>query len=282
MRNLVLLAIRNGYVLAVLALLGIGFTMYFTHHGAGRSAFFRQTGSIAGQLQERRADWAVYMDLDEQNERLVSEVSRLRIELLSLQGRAGNAPGDWDSTRTGLYNWSVRSGKVVSGPVGSARRLWLAKPGADAGLRRGMGVLWNGYALGVVQEVSDGFSRILPLLHVEGGWSGRLGRDGASGTLSWDGRSSDVMWLGGVPRHVEVVVGDTVFSTGFDGVFPTGIPMGVVEGWTGADVPDFVDVDVRPLVAFDRVRYVHFLEDLRLEEQRDLMDPDANPQTSAQ
>lgn len=268
MRNLVLLAIRNSYALAVLALLAIGFTLLIQHHGPGRSAFFRQTGEIAGKVHGQRAGWRSYLNLEEENERLAAEVAKLRLGALSLQGQSDCA---WDST----YIWSVQPGRIVSGPVGPAGALWLAKPGAAAGIQPGMGVLWNGYTLGVVQEVSAGYSRILPLLNVNGGWSGRLGHKGESGTLGWDGRDIRVLNLGGIPRFVSVQVGDTVFSTGFDGVFPAGVPMGVVLGSEEAEVPDFIDVQLRTLVDFSRTQHVQFLRDKRQEEQVHLMNTQA-------
>jgi rod shape-determining protein MreC len=264
MRNLVLLAIRNGYALAVLGLLGFGGALYVQHHGPGRSAWFHTTGEIAGNMQDLRADWTSYMEFGAENERLAAEVGKLLEELLALRGATG---GRIDSSS----HWTVLPGAVVSGTVGAARTLWLAKPGAVAGVEPGMGVLWNGYALGVVQEVSANFSRVMTLLHIDGGWSGRLGMTGASGVLSWDGRDARIMHLSGIPRHVHLQMGDTVFSTGFDLIFPAGLPMGIVEGSFDAEVPDFVDVRVRPLSDFSKVQHVQFFKVGLRGEKRQLM-----------
>ena len=88
-----------------------------------------------------------------------------------------------------------------------------------------------------------------------------------------DQRSRDVgivksapQWTGGWPdrlqmeklrREADVRLGDVIITSGQDGIYPDGLPIGVVEAVTASSVSaQTVIATIRPLVDFERLEYV--------------------------
>ena len=88
-------------------------------------------------------------------------------------------------------------------------------------------------------------SLVLTLSHPEAQWSVRLGQDGQAGRLvarDGDVRRANVL---DIPWAQLVLPGDTVTTTGFDGVFPADVPVGTVEDVLGNEADEFQTVVVQ-------------------------------------
>ena len=115
----------------------------------------------------------------------------------------------------------------------------LNRGGRD-GLTLGAGILSQGFAAGRIVDTTAHESLVLTLTHDEAQWSVRMGRSGQAGRLlakEGDVRRASVL---DIPWSQLVLPGDTVMTTGFDGVFPADVPVGMVEDVLSneADVPN--------------------------------------------
>ena len=252
MRNLWLLLQRNAFLLTFLSLLAVSFGVLVRHDGSAQSGWFRSMGGIAAGVEGQRQQWRDYLELAEKNAALAEQNATLRARLLSLERDSG-----WHLDTTS--GWSVSTGRLIKGPDGHPRSMALGTPGTDAGLSVGMGVLSGGVAIGTVVDVGERHARILPMLNTAGTWSCRLGRNGPVVSLAWDGGEKALFTLSDVPRHTPAEVGDTVFTSGYDLLFPNGLPVGTVEGSRMTSGADFKTLVVAPLVDIASVRHLEYI-----------------------
>lgn len=61
-------------------------------------------------------------------------------------------------------------------------------------------------------------------------------------------------------NHYNVSVGDTLFTSGMGGVYPAGLPIGVVQKSKSGDMHLYNDIIVKPFVDFGKLRYVNVLK----------------------
>jgi len=137
---------------------------------------------------------------------------------------------------------------------------FILNQGRDQGIRIGQGVTENGAAIGKIIETTNAYSIGIPLLHNRLDWSARIGQSGAIGRLKWNGVDATSGVLYDIPRSADLTPGDSVLTTGFQGVFPSDLLFGTV-----ADEPPFFDgeflnVPVNWSANFQSLRYVQLTE----------------------
>jgi rod shape-determining protein MreC len=67
------------------------------------------------------------------------------------------------------------------------------------------------------------------------------------------------MFLDNCPRQGDVVVGDTVITSGLGGIFPEGLVIGMVTGVESPEKEFFYDISVDPAVNFNGLDELYIL-----------------------
>lgn len=141
------------------------------------------------------------------------------------------------------------------------------------GIEIGQGVVGDRGLLGVVNAVSNEHARVMSLLHRDTKLSAGL-KNNYFGTLRWDGKDPRKMTLYDLKSYVTVAAGDTIYTTGYSSIFPTGIALGTVaatEKLAGTgNWKITVDLLEDPL----SMRYVFVIKDLFKEDIARLMNKD--------
>ncbi|MBO4475102.1 MAG: rod shape-determining protein MreC [Bacteroidales bacterium] len=135
----------------------------------------------------------------------------------------------------------------------------IVDKGSDAGVRPGCAIVMPNGVAGMIYAVDKHYSYGLSLMNDRINVSARIGREGLVAPLRWDGRRTDHATLRDIPLHLEIPVGDTVWTSGISKVYPPDIPMGITEGVHMEDGAVRV-VDVRLFVDFASLRYVILAE----------------------
>jgi rod shape-determining protein MreC len=70
-----------------------------------------------------------------------------------------------------------------------------------------------------------------------------------------------------VPRHVKAQEGDSVFTSGFNAVFPEGIIIGVIST-VAPDTkdPNYLDLKIKLSTDFSKLNYVYLVENTQFNE----------------
>jgi len=109
--------------------------------------------------------------------------------------------------------------------------------GSLDGVKLNMPVVTNGGIVGRITAVSPLTSQIYLVSrekNAEGGIIGEIGKSNALGVVLGTGKK-ELLEMGYVPGSVEVNVGENVYTTGEDGIYPAGLKIGeVVEVRSGS------------------------------------------------
>ncbi|MEW5701720.1 MAG: rod shape-determining protein MreC [Candidatus Zixiibacteriota bacterium] len=158
-------------------------------------------------------------------------------------------------------SWRARAiAAEVIGPLAPGSGiLWVG-----AGSRRLVQVNWpvvtEDGLLGRVIDVSPDVSRVRtlwdPLLRV----AAYDQRSRAAGIVGWE--SGSHLEMNYLTRAADVVPGDTIISSGWGGIFPKGLQIGVVATVDTVPAGDFLQVSVKPAVRPDRLEAVFIIRPL--------------------
>lgn len=246
-------------ILAALALMMIG----HVNGGVVEQARVRVTDAVTpvlnimSQPAASVADGLEYfrqlVDLHEENARLREENSRLR---------------QWEQAalRLDAENHSLRSllafkpdpaarsvsGRVVGDPGGAFVRTVVVTIGARDGVARGQAAMSGQGLVGRVVQVGELSSRVLLITDLNARIPVVLESSRQRAILAGD--NSDHPLLTYLPPNSAVTPGERVFTSGHGGLFPPGLPVGMVE----------VDTDGKPRVVptadLSRVEYVQVVD----------------------
>ncbi|MBU2054466.1 MAG: rod shape-determining protein MreC [Proteobacteria bacterium] len=130
----------------------------------------------------------------------------------------------------------------------------LINKGTADGLQAGLPVLSDQGVVGRIIETSWHASRVLLLTDAQSNIDGMIQQSRAQGILQ--GAGSAGCSLKYISRTEEVLEGDAVITSGLAGVFPKGLPLGVVTGASRSNGGLFQKIDVAPAVDFEKLEEV--------------------------
>lgn len=194
--------------------------------------------------------------LEAENRRLKEELALLRRERLRLAGLDGEieelSRGLAYARQSGL---ELRAAEVVYADRSSWLRGLVARVGAR-GARHDQAVVSEAGVVGRVIEASGPWAKIQLLTDRAAAIGVELELAHRQGIAHGEG---DLLVVDYVPRQAEVEVGDRVVTAGIDGVYPRGLPVGVVVAVEpGSEL--FHLIRVRPAVDLSSLSIVYLLE----------------------
>lgn len=244
MRNLWNLIIRYQVILVFATLQFLALRNYFSSRGYPRGQWIQSALTIEGAWQEKLAGWEHLKELDEMNRLLLAENADLRGRMMQ---KASDSMASADP--------QVLPAEIIRSTWTRSHNFIVLDRGSEAGIISGSGVIADGNVVGRVVEVSNDFALALSLAHTSLEWSARVGRTGSVGRLIWDGRDIRSATLVDVPRLTPNEEGDSIFSTGFQGIFPPDLLFGTVSGEAIFD-GEFLNLPIQFATDFQRLRYV--------------------------
>ncbi|MDL5046778.1 rod shape-determining protein MreC [Oscillatoria amoena NRMC-F 0135] len=201
--------------------------MFLENNQFQGTRFFNSSNRVAAAINGFSQNTADYFSLRQVNKDLAEENARLRYELEKRNRQLGYAvtvPVD----SLIIKQFEFVSAKVVNNSVGRFTNFITINKGSKEGIEPGMAVISQVGVVGKVKVTSPNYSVVTSLLNVDVMVSGVLKRTGHFGTIQWDGADPDYIHLKYIPRHVQPVVGDSVITSGYSGVFPEGIFIGTI------------------------------------------------------
>jgi rod shape-determining protein MreC len=119
-----------------------------------------------------------------------------------------------------------------------------------------MAVISSKGVVGKVKLTSEHFSVVTSVLNIDVMVSGVMKRTGYFGTIQWDGSDPDYINLNFIPRHVEPIVGDSIVTSGYSGIFPEGILIGTIATMEKTKEAPFYELKVKLAQDFRKLSYV--------------------------
>lgn len=213
-----------------------------------------------GYLNTFRKDYFNLYGIREENKRLWKELQESR--------DAANRNREALATNTRLrklleFKEASAQPTVAARIVGKDPSLWFRSVvidrGDSDGVAKGMPVVSGDGVVGQILAVSPNFAKVLLVISPGSAIDVILQKSRVRGILKGSGAMTCSLEY--VLKTVDVQEGDHVVTAGYGGLFPTGVPVGVVSKVVKQQRGMFLEIEVTPSVDF------HTLEDLLVIQQ---------------
>ncbi len=276
MRDLFRFLHRIRSTLIFLALLVISLVLLYNGNAHHRAQAISSSNSVVGTIYTWRKEITDYTGLKEVNRKLAQENAMWRNRHISTYSTVESRFVRIQDTIR-LQQYTVITAKVVNSTWHKPKNYLTLDKGSRAGLHGDMGVIGTEGIVGVVSDVNDDFASVISVLSPDIKTSVQLRRTGHFGLLYWDTNDPRTASVIDIAKHARVAVGDTVETRGGDGIFPAGIPVGLVEEVVDAPGSNYHGITIRLTEDMTRSGFVYVVEDLRRAERDTLQKANERP-----
>lgn len=268
MRNLLRFLARNYFFILFLVLEVFSLSLVVNYNNFQRVKFFNSSNSVVAGIYERSNKISNFFRLQQTNAELAAENASLRNELAKrLQTVYPDSMRfQRDSVMLADPQYEYIPAKVVNNSVIKQFNYITINRGIRDGVKVDMGIIGPGGVVGIITSVSENYATGPTVLNKRWKVSAKIKNSNYFGSLAWDGVSMNYANLNEIPFHVRMQVGDTVVTSGYSGVFPEGIPVGVIEKFDHATGHNFYDVRVKLLTSFPNLSFVEVVKNNQIDE----------------
>ncbi|WP_026955020.1 rod shape-determining protein MreC [Algoriphagus vanfongensis] len=228
------------------------------------AAFFNSSNALTGSVLQTQSDVVDFFSLADANQKLTEQNAALLEALNQLKPVSDSVTFELDSAFEATFEF--RSARVISQTVRFAQNHITLNKGAKDGVKEGMGIFNQEGVVGRIKTVSENFSVGISLLNTGLLISSKIKATDVFGSINWDGGNANEAKMLYVPRHVTAQVGDTIVSSGFNAVFPEGIPIGTILSIEPGSDQNYHDIKVKLSADFSKINYVYLVENTQLPE----------------
>jgi rod shape-determining protein MreC len=212
--------------------------------------------------------WNKYVNLvgvQEENQRLTDEVKMLRSEAIYLKENAlaGNRLMELLKMRETLNSGYVAASIIAKDPANWYSSVVIDK-GEKDGIRPNMGVITADGVVGRIVKTAPSYSRVLLFSDRNSAIAGLIQRTRNEGIA--EGREDRILRLSYIMIDADVRNGDIVLTSGTDGIFPSGIPIGSISKVERPRDRLFQTIELTPGVDLSKVREVMVIKSSRTPE----------------
>ena len=267
MRNIFLFIWKNNFFFLFLLLEIISFTLIVQHNDYQKASFINTTNDFFASVNTKVNNIYDYFNLKEINRQLAEENAKLRSREIKSFNISNNKLFAINDT-TYKQEYIYIEAKVVNSSINRRKNYLTLDKGYLNGIKKDMGVISPNGVVGIVTEVSPNYATVMSVLHIDTKISAKLKKSGQIGSLVWNGTNYRKGKLKDMPTHVVLHKGDTVVTSGFSAIFPEGINIGYVLGYSLKDGEMFYDVDLAFAVDYNNLSYVYVVNDILKPEQK--------------
>ena len=166
--------------------------------------------------------------------------------------------------RVRLYEYT--SANVIYNTIHKKNNYLMIDKGSDDGIEPDMSVLSAEGVVGVVSEVSRHFATVISLLHPDCQISAKVQPANQLGTITWRYCDPQSVYLEDIPEHLNINEGDSVLTSGYSNIFPSGIMVGTVSEKSKKPTASFLTLKVKLATDFNHINTVYVVRNLYREE----------------
>lgn len=270
MRSLFAYLIKHHYILIFLSLEAICVWLMVHNNGYQGSHVLNTSNAVVAGVYSTAANTREYFYLKKENDRLALENAQLRN---FLKTNYAVLPLKEFTRHDSLYKqqYTYVGAKVVNSSVNKRRNFMTLNIGASQGISQDMGVVSSDGIIGIVTNVSAGFSSVMSLLHKDTRINCQLKKDGSYGPLIWDGSDYRYCLLTDIPTHAKIKAGDSVITSELSGIFPEGIMVGTIVDFERRQNEDFYTLRIRLSADMKKVNHVYVIKN-KFKTERDSLE----------
>lgn len=256
MRNLIRFVLRYNFPILFLVFELIAIILIFSQNPIQRGKLTSQINSLSTVVYDGAYEVTQYMHLRKANELIARENSLLRSRVIQ-------ASPDSVSPRN---TYDFIPAFVINNTVHNEYNYLTLDVGAKSGVRPDMAVVSPFGIVGVVKAVSPNYCRVISVLNSQLRISVKLSKSGYFGSLSWDRRNYRDVLVTEIPSHVSLEPGDSIVSSGYSSIFPSGEPIATVLEAAPAAGGNFLEIRARLTNDFKQLSTVYIVINTKKEE----------------
>ncbi|AXT51512.1 rod shape-determining protein MreC [Aquimarina sp. BL5] len=226
MQQIINFLIRNKNFLLFLLLLFLSLILTIQSHSYHKSKFISSTNFLTGGVYGWRYSINNYFGLKSENERLLEENEQLRNQISWLT--ADTIATKFIDTTSFNKPFTFIKGNVFRNDYSKTDNYILINKGEKDGIEEDMGVITDKGIIGIVENTSKNYSRVLSILNSNSKINAGLKNSNQYGSLVWNGKDPNIVQLETVPRQAILQKGDTIITNGRSTIFPRGIGIGTI------------------------------------------------------
>ena len=268
MKEIIKLILKYHFTIIFILLEIVSFSLIIRHNEYQRAIFSESASTLFGNVSSTITSIKDYFRLKEMNESLANEniLLKNRLEEYELL-RDTIIHGTVVQDSIPVYEYI--GAKQVNATYNRTKNYITLNRGRKNGLQKEMAVCTPEGIVGLIQDLSDHFAVVIPLINVDARISAKIKKNNYYGSLQWDGNDYAYSYLNDIPYHVEVNAGDTIVTSGLSKIFPEGIVVGYVES-VDKVTANFLKIKVKLAVDFKRINHVYVILNNKKNEQTSL------------
>ncbi|MBQ6793749.1 rod shape-determining protein MreC [Butyricimonas virosa] len=268
MKEIIKLILKYHFTIIFILLEIVSFSLIIRHNEYQRAIFSESASTLFGNISLTITSIKDYFRLKEMNESLANENILLKNRLEKYEFlRDTIIHGTVVQDSIPVYEYI--GAKQVNATYNRTKNYITLNQGRKNGLQKEMAVCTPEGIVGLIQDLSDHFAVVIPLINVDSRISAKIKKNNYYGSLQWDGNDYAYSYLNDIPYHVEVNAGDTIVTSGLSKIFPEGIVVGYVES-VDKETANFLKIKVKLAVDFKRINHVYVILNNKKNEQTSL------------
>ncbi len=261
MRNLIAFFQRFRVFLVFLALQLLALGSYFSFVSYPRTQFFNTSNTVAAKLLTTQRDITKHFFLDQENRVLQEEISRLKNQLDHALSSKDSSEIITDSLKG--FSYTFFPATVINASYSRKNNYFTINVGASDGIQPKMGVITAHGVVGVVYDVSTHFAVVKSILTENFNLSAYISSNKAFGIIKYLDLNPKQVSLTGISNDIELNIGDTIFTMGSGGYFPSGIPIGKIVEYTVIEGKPLWDISVELFQDMRKLHYVQVIKHIK-------------------
>jgi rod shape-determining protein MreC len=267
-KEIIKLILKYHFTIIFILLEIVSFSLIIRHNEYQRAIFSESASTLFGNISLTITSIKDYFRLKEMNESLANENILLKNRLEKYEFlRDTIIHGTVVQDSIPVYEYI--GAKQVNATYNRTKNYITLNQGRKNGLQKEMAVCTPEGIVGLIQDLSDHFAVVIPLINVDSRISAKIKKNNYYGSLQWDGNDYAYSYLNDIPYHVEVNAGDTIVTSGLSKIFPEGIVVGYVES-VDKETANFLKIKVKLAVDFKRINHVYVILNNKKNEQTSL------------
>ncbi len=243
---------KNFIVFLLLEIIAFGFILTFNSYQ--NSHFFQMITSIRGNFSSSFSLVDDYLNLYSENKYLLAEnatlITNLKNAQESLAIKELSVP----------KHYQYIPAKIAYSSISIPDNYLIINKGRNQGIETEMAVVSSFGLVGIVYAVTDDYASILPLINTSFSCLISIGNTTLSANTSWSGKDYRYIDVKGVPLHLRLQKGDSVFTNRNSALYPDKELIGIVETIEKEDFGKSFALKVRLATDFAKLQNVYVVE----------------------
>ncbi len=252
---------NNLFPVTFIILLGISLAQVLRFNLYQESFYFNSSKNILNSTARLQNSVGSYFKLSDENKALVAQNQQLLNK-----GFLNTLPNDTnvfvvkDSNGAKRYEYQVAH--VIKSNTRLRNNFITIDKGSNNGIKKGMSVISPIGIVGLVFDVTENFSLVLPVLNSKFVTTPMIPEIGfREGSVTWNGLDPDLAQLNYVNKFENLKPGMKIYTSNYSIKFPPGVPIGTIKTVKKKATSSFYDINIKLAVDFKKIGYVYVVKD---------------------